>query len=250
MATISEQIQKFDAGNLIELFQLSLLPLGIFQTYYFTSSSDGENSTAINFDGNLYTPIDIDASGFEWNSVSAFPTPTLRVSNVFDAFSRYNVLYNDLLGAEVIRIVTLVQFTDSPTGYETNEVLSYDRYKIDRKVNQNKVLVEYELASHLDHENVQLPKRSFNRDFCDHTYRRWDSLRSEFNYEGVTCPYAGDENYNAQGAGGQSNANDVCSKRISTGCEPRFGEGGATGQSFIPNAMPFHGFPAVSKSPR
>ncbi len=249
MATISEEIQKFDAGNLIELFQLSLLPLGIFQTYYFTSSSDASNATAINFNGDLYTPIDIDADGFEWNSTVAFPTPTLRVSNVFDAFSAFNVQYNDMLGAEVIRMVTLAKFTDAPTGFETAELLSYDRYVIDRKVNQNKVLVEYELASHMDHENVQLPKRSYNRDFCDHTYRRWDSIRSVWNYEGVTCPYAGDEYFDKNGAV-TSESEDKCSRRLSTGCDPRFGDGGTTGVSFITNAMPFHGFPSVSKRPR
>lgn len=249
MATIDEQIQKADAGNLIELFELSLESLGIFQTYYFTASSDGGNNTFISYGGNTYTPIDIDASGFEWNSQGAFPTPTLKVSNVFSAFSAHNIAYNDLLGAEVIRILTLAQFTDAPLGYETNDYLTLDRYRIDRKVNQNKIYVEYELATHLDHENVQLPRRTFNRDFCDHTYRRWNADRSVFNYNGVTCPYAGTDYYDKDGAV-TSEANDVCSKRLKTGCDKRFGDGGVTGTSFITNAMPFHGFPALSKTPR
>ncbi len=250
MATISEDIQKSDAGDLVELFQLSLHSLGIFETFFFTSSSDSANAQFVSFQGHDYIPIDIDASGFEWNSAVAFPTPTLRVSNVFSAFSVFNIDYNDLLGAEVVRMVTLAKFTDAPTGFETNEVLSYDRFKIDRKVNQNKIFVEYELVSHLDHENVQLPKRTFNRDFCDHTYRRWDSIRQAFNYEGVTCPYADEENFDVNGTGGKTNSEDTCSKRVSTGCDPRFGSGGVTGTSFIANALPFHGYPAVSKRPR
>lgn len=242
--TVSNEIQKLNAGILIELFELDMRRIGVDSVYKFTTSMEEPTPTTsayIQWNGESYTPIEIEVDGFEWKGDGAFPTPTLRVSNVLNLFSEFNHLYNDLVGAELIRILTLETFLDTGATPDAGEHLSIDRYRIDRKSIQNRIFVEYELASLVDQEGVQIPKRQFVRDHCSHTYRRWNANTGSYSYDGVTCPYAASPSFDIKGDPCLSE-NDRCSRKLSTGCLKRYSwphqenEGG----------IPIRSFPAMT----
>lgn len=243
---IEQNVQKSDAGQLVELFTLSFVPLGIPYFIRWSPSINLVSGSNIVYGGESFQPAAIESSGFEWSTSSAFPTPTLSVSNVFNAFSLLNTTYNDMLGAEVERILTFEEYLD--TGSEANasspELLMVDRYRVDRKVLQNKQVVEYELSSSLDQEGRVAPTRQFTRDICDHVYRRYNpNTVGGFDYDGVTCPYAGEISYDIFGEV-TSASGDVCSKHYSTGCTKRFTF------PFGTQGLPFRAFPAMNDIPR
>ena len=116
---IQEDKQNLDVGTLVELFELHLNRIGIYESYYWCTSVLDEGATYVTWRGNDYIALDIEMSGFDWNSQGAFPTPRMKVSNVFGAFSGLNATYNDLVGCEVNRILTLEKYVDGGADPQT-----------------------------------------------------------------------------------------------------------------------------------
>lgn len=87
-----------------------------------------------------------------------------------------------------------------------------------------------------------IPNRMILRDSCQWRYRVWnptaDNGLGAWDYSRATCPYTGGGLFNMNGAPVGDPTQDVCSKRVSTGCKKRFGENGV---------LPYGGFPAVSR---
>ena len=92
-SNITNTVQSFAPGELIELCILDSTVLG-GPVFYFTSSANGDDP--IQFDGITYTPIDIEAVGFEWNGQGSLPTPIIKISNVTKAASAAVITYGDL----------------------------------------------------------------------------------------------------------------------------------------------------------
>jgi phage-related protein len=110
MSDIAYREQSFSPGRLVSLFELDLSPLGVAQTLYFTVGHGG--SAPIQFRGNSYTPVDIEATGFEVSGRGPIPQPTVRVANVANAVTSLLDDYDDLVGARVRRIRTFSEFLD------------------------------------------------------------------------------------------------------------------------------------------
>ena len=235
MSQLDEAIQSLQPGDLVELFQLDATPLG-GPVYYFTSTSFGTD--AVLFDGNTYTPIDIQAENFEWNGQGSLPTPVVRISNATRVASAAVIEFNDLLGAIFIRIRTFRQFLDNGDSPDSDSVFPIEVYRVERKAKQNKVLIEWELSSPMDQQGRQIPARQYVRDSCPWIYRYWDASAGEFDYTQATCPYTGTQYFNAQGETVTDPALDRCSKQLTTGCRKRFG---TTGE------LPFGGFPGIGQ---
>ena len=133
----------------------------------------------------------IEATGFEFKS-KTLPRPRLRISNIFGTFTTIILtLPQGLEGAKVTRRRTLRRFIDDAnfsggdilleTGFfilqEDDSVIDLESganpfgspdptatfpdeiYFIDRKVSENRSLVEFELAASFDLDGVRLPKR-------------------------------------------------------------------------------------------
>ena len=80
MSDIQLVAQSFDPGPRVELFELDATGLGADMVLRWTPGPlDG---IAISFGGVSYTPVPVEAEGFEWSGKGALPTPRLRVSNV------------------------------------------------------------------------------------------------------------------------------------------------------------------------
>tara|TARA_R100001510_G_C7635850_1_gene194013 strand:- start:336 stop:962 length:627 start_codon:yes stop_codon:yes gene_type:complete len=193
MAIPVSELQKPNVDNIIELFQLELNTAmhGISQTYYFHNGVGDNNQTNLVFNNLEYVKMPIEASGFQFNG-KQLPRPKLKISNILGNITTILLtLPQGLEGAKVTRIRTLRRFIDDvnfsggdllledgsfllqedssvvdlesganpfgtadPTATFPNEI-----FFIDRKVTENRAVVEFELAASFDLQGVRLPKR-------------------------------------------------------------------------------------------
>jgi lambda family phage minor tail protein L len=145
----------------------------------------------LKWQGNFYYPFPIQAEGFEYNSAGTLPTPKLTIGN-FSPDGSNNSFYKyirmqiqslgDIVGSKFTRIKTFLKYIDgsnfsgnvNPFNPQTGiyEVqLPSDIYYIDRKSLENKNIIQYELASILDVENITLPGRTILAKKCPFQYR-------------------------------------------------------------------------------
>lgn len=252
MSDITELAQDLSTDSLVTLFELDASQFTNGGVYRFTSSTYEPGKVVWN--GAIFDPIDIEAEGFEWSGQGALPTPKVRVSNVNNVFSGLVFQTDGLVGAKLTRVRTFRTFLDDGPTPDPNAILNKDIYRVERMLTRNKMQVEWELAAVIDQEGQQLPGRMAVRDYCSHTYRRWDPETGAFDYTGVTCPYVGQAN---QGDGRyfDENGNEVsdpsqdrCSKLIGTGCRRRFAHtSGEPAQGYAHGVLPFRGFPGLSR---
>lgn len=230
--TIAREAQALAADPLVVLFRLDASVLG-GGIYCFTQSA--LESGPIVFGGITYAPVDIEAEGFEWNGVGTLPAPRIRVSNADRIVGSIAIEYGDLLGASLLRIRTFRKFLDGQPDADPNAHFPLDLYRIERKVSQNKLFVEWELSAAMDQEGRMLPGRQVLRDACTHRYRRWTG--GAWDYTRATCPYAGTGLFTATGDPAPSAAQDMCGKRLED-CKKRFGSDGV---------LPTRSFPGVAR---
>jgi lambda family phage minor tail protein L len=215
---LASLVQQPAPGDLVELFVFDGTPIGASIFRYTAGNIDDE---PVLFDGNPYIPIPINAEGFEYNGKGTLPTPTIAISNIENIASALNISYNDFVGATVIRIRTFKEFLDGQPGADPTAVFPYDIFTIERKKNQNKLYVEWELAASLDQQGAMLPGRQALRDVCMHRYRYWNG--SQFVYTDATCPYTGSNYFDEENNSTLLPEEDRCSKSL-TGCKLRFGD--------------------------
>jgi lambda family phage minor tail protein L len=205
-----------------------------------TSPDTGSNLIAtrlnnlMSFGGNEYAPVAFTATGFEFNGQGALPLPKIQISNVNRILQGAVRALNDLQGAKFYRIRTFRKHLDDGSDPDSTAVFPLEVYKVNRKTNQNKVFIEFELASNIDQENVQIPGRQVIQNACSQIYRIWDPVSATFDYTKATCPYTAATYFDANDASNTNPALDVCSKLL-TGCRARFGT----------NPLPTRAFPGV-----
>lgn len=160
---------------------------------------------SINWKGNQYFPMPFYADGFELNSAGTLPTPRIFIANTspdtsINSFYKYIRLQaqslGDIVGAKFTRIKTFLKylrgsnfsggrnpFNDDPSITEIE--LPKDIYYIDRKNQEDGIILEYTLGSILDVEGVSLPGRTILSSKCPFSYRgegclyEYDSRRAQ-----------------------------------------------------------------------
>jgi len=226
--TITSELQKVAPSSIIELFQLDATPFG-GEIYYFHAGTNNLTANVV-WQGNTYNAFPVHITGFEFTSKGQLPRPTMAVSNVTSIITTLVMAYDDLLGAKVTRLRTMAKYLDAvnfaggvnPTADSTAE-FPRDIYFIERKVSENKQVVEFELAASFDVQGVKLPRRQIIQNICPWKYR------------GSECGYAGTAYFDKDDVSVGSLSLDVCGKRLSS-CEARFGTN---------NPLPFGAFPAA-----
>ncbi len=235
-------LQGVAPSGIIELFTLETFASlhGSASTYRFHA---GANATATNgqvvFNGNSYLRYPVEATGFEYNGQGQLPRPTLRVANlvstitaILQAVNTFNP-GNDLLGAKVTRIRTLIKYLDAanfeggtnPYGTpDPTAEFPRDEYYVARKSFENREVVEFELAAVFDLQNVRAPRRQVIANICPWTYR------------GDGCNYTGDGYFDRDDIAVTTLAADVCGKRLSS-CKLRF-DNGDFGTAFAKSPTP------------
>lgn len=231
MTTLTEHIQSPEIGAVITLFDLDASALGGDVLHFTTSAYD---TSAIQWRGNTYSPMPVEADGWEWGGDS-LPTPKLRVANVNSVIGAMVIAYGDLLGATVTRWKTFDRFLDGQPDADPDFYIQKDVYRIERKSSHNRRAIEWELAAAMDHAGRKIPGRQVLRT-CGWRYRRWDATTESFVYPPInSCSYTGDVYLTAGGITTTSDK-DACGKHLSD-CVARFG---TTAE------LPFGGFPGVS----
>jgi len=150
--------------------------------------------------GKWYYPAPIQAEGFDISSRGTLPTPVLRMTaqkeegiQALSILRRAIHKYGDIVGAKVTRIRTFAKYLDPdnfssisqidgkqgvyesnfPDQYEPDPYAEFPRdiFYIERKSNENKINLEYELSALIDVEGVKLPRRVVLSQKCGFTYR-------------------------------------------------------------------------------
>lgn len=227
---LQSEIQSLSPSALIELFELDMTPKGGTKSYFHA----GTNALMqpVTWQGVQYVALPIETEGFDVSSKGVLPRPKMRIANINGLFSAEVRAKDDLIGCKVTRRRTFARYLDAvnfPNGNpyaDPNQKFQDDVWFVDRKVNENKYMIEWELASVFDLQGVMLPYRQVIQNTCPWKYR------------GAECGYTGtayfDRNDNAVG----SASGDQCGKRLKS-CEIRF-----AGSSFIP----FGGFPGATRN--
>ena len=226
---IASELQKLAPNAIIELFELDATSFG-GDVYYFHAGTNGLTD-AITWQGQEYQPYPVQVTGFEFTAGGQLPRPKLAVSNLSGIITALVLAYDDLLGAKITRKRTMQKYLDAvnftggvnPDADPTAEFPD-DIYFIERKVSENKSVIDFELAASFDVQGVKLPRRQIIQNICPWKYR------------GAECGYAGANYFNTNDDPVATLGQDVCGKRISS-CEARFGANAE---------IPYGGFPAAA----
>jgi lambda family phage minor tail protein L len=154
----------------------------------------------------------------------------MRVANITGVVGALCLAYQDLIGAKVTRKRTLLKYLDAenfvsgqnPTA-DPNVGFPDEVYFVNRKVAENNIYLEFELASAWDVAGVKLPRRQVIQNLCPWKYR------------GTECGYTGGPKANIYDQSTSDPDEDQCGKRLSS-CKIRFGAN---------SNLPFGGFPGV-----
>ena len=219
IASAYEELAKINPSAIIELFELRLDSTlhGSSDVYRFHAGANADVDGNIVFNSQSYTRIPIKADGFEYSNTGTLPRPTLSISNHDSTMTTLLLLVNattagnDLGGAEVRRIRTLKKYLDGESAADPNARWPEERWFVDRKANESRDQVTFELASKFDLAGQKIPKRQVIANVCQWKYRSSE------------CSYTGTDYYDVNGNAVSTLAEDVCGKRVAS-CKLRFGD--------------------------
>lgn len=179
-----KSLMSLDPSTYVELFEIYIDASVGFLRLHSGKNFDKE----IVYKGNKYKACPINFSGSEIDSSGSLPRPTIQIANLNGLVSNYIKNKNDLNNSSIRRIKVLLKNLDDENfpkgvnpfyGFKSkwNSSLGYgpeysiDTYNINNKKGSNKYIVEFELSSPLDLENVFLPARKISDNLCSFVYR-------------------------------------------------------------------------------
>jgi len=187
-APVFNEIQKINPSSIIELFKLELKeglnyqtgnPTGVSTIYRFHGGSNLDANGEIVWNSESYFRFPVEATGFAYQK-GQLPRPTITISNMGSpsisfvlSLANAFTVGNDLTGAKVTRIRTMVKFIDAanfsgatnPFGTpDPDAEFPREIYYIDRKSAENREVVQFELAAVFDLAGIRAPKRQCTRD--------------------------------------------------------------------------------------
>jgi len=243
VGAVAPELSELSPTAIIDLYELETFASlhGVNSTYRFHAGLTLKTpNTGVTWNSNQYTRYPIEVEGFEYRGDGQLPRPKIRVSNLFSLLSLLMIEINadnpgnDLCGAKLTRIRTLARYLDGvnfpgntnpygtpdPTAEAPREI-----YYVDRKVLENRNIVEFELVSAFDLAGVRAPKRQCIANICQWVYRS------------AECGYTGSNYFDVNDNPVGTLAQDVCGKRLSS-CEKRFDPNADAG-------VPFGSFPSI-----
>jgi lambda family phage minor tail protein L len=225
------QTFKTQLSEVVDLFTLDitiLLPPGSTdQAIYRFCNWTQVGGADVVYQGDTYTALPLQASGFELNTSGQLERPSITFANVGLGITALTNTYEDLVGASVSRIRTLTTYLDGQPAADPDAFWGPDSWVVEQKSSETKLAVTFQLAVPFDLEGRSLPGRRLLREQCQWIYR------SE-----IGCHYSGSNYWDANDDVVATLAQDACGKRLSS-CQLRFG---ATSR------LPFGGFPGLVDS--
>ena len=219
ISSVFEELAQLAPSAIIELFELHLDTTlhGSSEIYRWHNGVNADVDGNITWNGNDYVRLPIQAEGFDYTNTGSLPRPTLTVANLESTVTNLLLLVNattagnDLGGATVKRIRTLKKYLDGETAADPHAKFPDEIWFIDRKANESRDAVSFELASKFDLPGVKLPKRQLIANIC------------QWQYRSTECSYTGTDYYDTNDESVDTLAEDKCGKRLSS-CKVRFGE--------------------------
>ena len=244
---LQAESQKLSYGRLVTLFDLDTSNRG-GSVYRFCPIKESNGATIV-WQGNLYTPLPIEADGFEASSKGSLPQPTLTMSNIaWTATAILTAVGGDILGATLTRWKTEETFLDGNENADPLVHYAKEVWRVEQKQKETAEEVIFKLSAQIDQEGAKLPKRQITRDYCSHTYRVYVAATDSFDYSNATCRWAGSDDaqggtegpfFDEQNRSVDLASQDRCRKNR-TACELRFKTGISPSQSlparFFPGA--------------
>ena len=157
--------------------------------------ANGRLFNQIIWKGKRYLPFPIQTEGYEASTRGTLPKPKISFSNQYQ-IPTYEVFFKtikrsiksigDIIGLKVLRRRTFLKYLDainfkSNGGIINNDLIQIDPdslaelptdiYYIERKIRETKNILEYEMSSILDLENIRLPFRGMYSQSCSFEYR-------------------------------------------------------------------------------
>lgn len=226
--TIESDFQKLSPGAMVEVFVFDATALGGDVTRLHAGTN--ALTASVVWQGETYSPFPIEATGFELSGRGTLPQPKVRVANVTGLISALCIEFDDLVGTTLTRKRTLVKYLDAvnfaggvnATADPTQEFPDEIWY-VNRKAEENRVFVDFELSAAFDVQGIKLPRRQVVANVCPWLYR------------GAECSYAGGAVADINDEATAVLDDDQCGKRLAS-CKLRFGEFAE---------LPYGGFPGA-----
>lgn len=218
--------------EIIEMFILdtSTIGGGANGVFHFHPGNNPFGNTPIIWKGVQYEPFPVETTGWEANAAGKLPRPTIRVSNIGGYMGSFIRPLRDGLGARLTRKRTLGKYLDAinfPDGNpyaNPNTAFPDEIFYVARKVVENPIFLEMELAVAFDVEGVLLPRRQVLAGICPWIYRSPE------------CTYAGPPVQDEDGDPTSDPTKDVCRKTLDA-CRARFGATGILRFGGFPSSM-------------
>ena len=231
---IVNDIQNLAPTAIVELFELNFGDTKVQNLYFHAGTNELRQNVV--WQGQEYMALPIEATGFDISAKGELPRPKLSIANIEGLFSSLIRQYDDLIGLKIIRHRTFAKYLDAvnfPNGNPTadpNIYLPDELWFIDRKEQENKLMISWELASAFDLQGVQLPRRQIIQNYC------------QWKYRGGECGYDGPY-YNIDDEPCMNENDDMCAKKLSS-CKCRFFDLAGTDKV----VLPFGGFPGATRN--
>lgn len=124
-----------------------------------------EYDVPVVYGGKVYTPFPITREGIPMNLSGEIDMVRVAVANVNQQMGAYLLANNGLRGKKVVMKLVFSSLLDDPDAHIDNE------YWIDGAIITEQTAT-FNLTSKLDLLQVQIPLRSFIRDFCPWDYKK------------------------------------------------------------------------------
>ena len=197
----NSSLLDLEPDTLIELYEIELGEQdGIYR--FHPGKNDLKDIILSDRNGTpqTYYAMPIETDGWEMRGDGQLPRPKLLIANpqgvITDAIKRRS----DLIGKSVVRKRIFLKYLDNenfPDNFNPFAVpdaearFDDDIYTINRKVQENKYFVEFELISPLELEDVQVPARTMIANYCSWTYRGdgcMYGMRQDFTNQAILMP--------------------------------------------------------------
>ncbi|PRP71508.1 phage minor tail protein L [Chromobacterium amazonense] len=208
---LQAEIQKLAPDALVVLYELRP-PVGVsLPVQRFTASGNGQ---ALRFQGQVYEPWAIEATGFEASSKGPVARPRLSVSNIATLpdgrtlrglFTALVQQHQGLVGWTLIRRVTNARFIEGGALAGAPEMHPEEIWLINRCESDTGDVVSFELRSSLDMTGKRAPG------ILATTYCPAHVL-----YRSADCGYQGSAMFDANDKPTKDRQQDVCAKRLSS----------------------------------
>ena len=175
---INIDVHDLEPTAVIEMFELDISPFnaGIFR---FHPGTNGIHTNIV-WQGNDYMALPMEVEGMEIKGDGTLARPTLTFANIEGYISKIINTYDDLIGLKVRKKTTYLKYldainfvgSDNPYGIPDPDSHFLDQvFVVNQKVTETSSVVQFELSSPMELENVILPARQVIANYCSWQYR-------------------------------------------------------------------------------